>query len=242
MVIFAYEPFTLRPHSQYTHSWMLNFSLISPLIFSNVYGFPATKTSSHHDFQLTIINFIIENSGVGLASFQFAFLIKYLDISINHKRTASKFPYTNFPSKIQYSSRNAFAVITRSTMPSGHSMNISTGISGCRNAASTSHISDTYPSSLWYKFSPIRILVYVYVSTGENGSVQSTPGNCMYNLTTFINFKQINPSGSSLLSNTQLTGDELFQPHMGQFTQWTSTVPVKETQFRVHVVGSKTLF
>ena len=34
----------------------------------------------------------------------------------------------------------------------------------------------------------------------------------------------------------------LFQPQMGQFTKWTSTVPVKGTQFRVHVLGSKTLF
>ena len=35
---------------------------------------------------------------------------------------------------------------------------------------------------------------------------------------------------------------ELFQPQMGQFTQWTSTVPVIEAQFRVHVFGSKSLF
>ena len=33
-----------------------------------------------------------------------------------------------------------------------------------------------------------------------------------------------------------------FQPQMGQFTSWTSMVPVKGTQFRVHVLWSKTLF
>ena len=37
-------------------------------------------------------------------------------------------------------------------------------------------------------------------------------------------------------------GGELFQPHMGQFTYWTSTVPVIGDQFRVHVLRSKTLF
>ena len=35
---------------------------------------------------------------------------------------------------------------------------------------------------------------------------------------------------------------ELLQTHMGQCTEWTSTVPVIGAQFRVHVVGSKTLF
>ena len=35
---------------------------------------------------------------------------------------------------------------------------------------------------------------------------------------------------------------ELFQTQMGQFIQWTSTVPVIGDQFRVHVLGSKTLF
>ena len=42
----------------------------------------------------------------------------------------------------------------------------------------------------------------------------------------------------------QLKGRQckLFQPQMGQFTWWTSTVPIKGAQFRVHVLGSKTLF
>ena len=35
---------------------------------------------------------------------------------------------------------------------------------------------------------------------------------------------------------------ELFQPQMGQFTYWTSMVPVIWAQFRIHVLGSKTLF
>ena len=35
---------------------------------------------------------------------------------------------------------------------------------------------------------------------------------------------------------------EFFQPQMGQFTYWTSTVPFIWDQFRVHVLGSKTLF
>ena len=35
---------------------------------------------------------------------------------------------------------------------------------------------------------------------------------------------------------------ELFQPQMVQFTYATLTVPVKGTQFRVHALGSKTLF
>ena len=35
---------------------------------------------------------------------------------------------------------------------------------------------------------------------------------------------------------------DLFQPHMGQLNYWTSTVPVKKAQLRVHVLGSKILF
>ena len=34
----------------------------------------------------------------------------------------------------------------------------------------------------------------------------------------------------------------IFQPQMGQFTQWTSTVPVIGDQFMVHVLGTKALF
>ena len=90
-------------------------------------------------------------------------------------------------------------------MPSGNLMNTSTCISGCRNAASTSHILATHHSYLWYKVSPIRILVDVYDATGENDSVPSTPGTCMYPLTTLLNFIQINTSGYSLLLNTHLT-------------------------------------
>ena len=41
--------------------------------------------------------------------------------------------------------------------------------------------------------------------TGENDSVKSTPGTCMYPLTKFIDFRRIKPSASYLLLNTHLT-------------------------------------
>ena len=49
---------------------------------------------------------------------------------------------------------------------------------------------------------------------------------------------------SSLIisSNISVPNPELFQPQMGLFTFWTSTVPVIGAQFKVHVLGSKTLF
>ena len=56
-------------------------------------------------------------------------------------------------------------------MPSGHSINISTGISVCRNASSMSHISFTQISSSWYKGISIRILVDISVATVKNDSV-----------------------------------------------------------------------
>ena len=43
-------------------------------------------------------------------------------------------------------------------------------------------------------------------ATDNNDSVKSTPGTCMYHLTTLINFRRIIPSDSSLLLNTHLTG------------------------------------
>ena len=85
-------------------------------------------------------------------------------------------------------------------------MKNSTFILGCRNAASVSHSAATHPSSLWYKASPIRILVGVSDATGDNDSVKSTPGTCMYRLATFLDFRRINPSGSSLLLQIHLTG------------------------------------
>ena len=62
-------------------------------------------------------------------------------------------------------------MIPSSTMPLGHSMNISTGILEVRYTASASHISEIHPSYLWYKFSTIIILVGVSVATGDNDSV-----------------------------------------------------------------------
>ena len=97
-------------------------------------------------------------------------------------------------------------MIPRSTMLSDYSMNISTGRSGCRNAASMLHSSATLPSYLLYKGSPIRILVDVSIVTGENDSIQPTPGTRMCLLTTFIDFNQIKPSGSSLILSSHLKG------------------------------------
>ena len=97
-------------------------------------------------------------------------------------------------------------MIPKSIMPSGHLMYISTSILGFRNATSVSHISAIYPYYSWYKVSPIKILVEVSDTTGENGSGNSTPGNFMYPLTTFLDFKPTNPSVSSLLLNTHFAG------------------------------------
>ena len=56
-------------------------------------------------------------------------------------------------------------------MNSVHSMNITTEIYICRNDASASHSSDTYPHSLWNRVSLIRILVDMSFATGENDSI-----------------------------------------------------------------------
>ena len=50
------------------------------------------------------------------------------------------------------------------------------------------------------------ILVEVSDATDNNDSVKSTQGTCMYPLTTFLDFRQIKPSGYSLLINTHLIG------------------------------------
>ena len=111
-----------------------------------------------------------------------------------------------FYRKIEHYSSNSFVMIPNSTMPSGHSMNISTYILGCMNAASMSHSSETHPSSSWYKVSPIRIVVFVSDVTVDNESMKSNPGTCKYPLTTFIYFRKINMSGSSLLLKTHFSG------------------------------------
>ena len=97
-------------------------------------------------------------------------------------------------------------MIPSSAMPSGYSINISTGVLGYSNYVSTSHSWETHPYSLWYKVSPIRILVDIFVATVENDSVNSTPGTCMYSLNKLLDFGRINPSVSSSLLNTHLTG------------------------------------
>ena len=99
-------------------------------------------------------------------------------------------------------------MINKSTMPSGHSMKISTSILGCRNADYMSHSPETHNASSWYRVIPIRILVDVSDANCENYSVKSTPGTCMYPLTTFLDFGWINPSGSYLLLNNQFTGTD----------------------------------
>ena len=43
-------------------------------------------------------------------------------------------------------------------------------------------------------------------ATRENDSVNSIPWTCKYTLTTFLDFRQNNPSASSLLLNTHFTG------------------------------------
>ena len=97
-------------------------------------------------------------------------------------------------------------------------MNISSVVSGGSNVASTSHISATHTYSFLYKVIPIIIIVDVDVFTVENNSVWSTPGTCMYPLTTFFGLKRIKPSVSSLLLNNHLTGT--------CFLTFTFTVPL----------------
>ena len=97
-------------------------------------------------------------------------------------------------------------MIHESTIPTGNSMNTSTSILRCRNEASKLHTSETHHYYLWCKVSPTIILVDVSDATGENESIKSTPGTCIYLLTTFIEFIRINLSGSSLLLNNHLTG------------------------------------
>ena len=91
-------------------------------------------------------------------------------------------------------------------MPLGHLMYISTSILGCKNSTPMSHSSAIHTYSTRYKIIPIRILVEVSNSTGNNDPVKSTPGTSVYPLTKFIEFRRLNPSGSSLLLNTYLTG------------------------------------
>ena len=154
---------------------MLKIGLILSLIFSNVYRFPAMKASSTWtditNSNLPMSHFLMENAWVGLPFFWLHSLIKYLDGSLNHKRNASTFLYIYFPIKIQYSPINSFVMIPRSTILSGHSVNISTIILGWRNSYSTSYSWETHIYSLWYKVSPIRIRVDATVATGENDSV-----------------------------------------------------------------------
>ena len=47
--------------------------------------------------------------------------------------------------------------------------------------------------------------------------------------------------GGQIDHGTHVPG-KLFQPQMRQFTYWTSTVLVIRDRFRVHVLGSKTVF
>ena len=101
---------------------------------------------------------------------------KYLANSLRHNIPVSTFPYIDFYRKIQYSYRNYYVMIPKSTMPSGHLMNISTSILGCRNAAYTPPISTIHTKSSWYKVSPLMIFVEVSDVNGKNDSVKSTTG------------------------------------------------------------------
>ena len=133
-------------------------------------------------------------------------LTKYLANSLIYNSAVSTSPYIEFPSKIQYYYRNFFVMITKSTMTSGHLMYIPTFILGYSNAASMSHISKIHPYSSYYQVSTIRIIFEVYDAIGDNDSVKSIPGTCMYPLTKFLDFWKNNPSWSSLILNTHLKG------------------------------------
>ena len=131
-------------------------------------------------------------------------LTKYLANSLIYNSAVSTSPSIEFPSKIQYYYRNFFVMITKSTMTSGHLMYIPTFILGYSNAASMSHISKIHPYSSYYQVSTIRIIFEVYDAIGDNESVKSVPGTCIYPLTKFLDFWKNNPSWSSLILNTHL--------------------------------------
>ena len=143
---------------------------------------------------------------LALLFFKLHSLINYSARSIKHKRVGPKLPYFEFATKIQYYFVTYLVMIPISKMTSGHLMNISTSILRCWYTAFMSNRSGTHPYSLWYKLSPIRILVDVSDKTGDNDSVNSTPRNLMHPLTTFINFIPINQSGSFLLLHKHLKG------------------------------------
>ena len=130
---------------------MLNFSLIFSLINFSVYGFLAINMSPTWT-EITSSNFPFSSfrkkmHESALILFRFHSLTKYFANGISHNSAASTFPYIDFHSKIQYYLRNSSLIIPKSTMPSGHSIYISTSILGWINAASTSHNSVIHPSS-----------------------------------------------------------------------------------------------
>ena len=116
---------------------MLNFNFIIYLIFSNVSGLPVIKILSTRtnitSSNIPLSSFLYKIQESALLFFMLRYLIKYLARSINHKRTASKFPYIDFTNILQYYSRNSFMMMPRFTLSSGPRMTISAGISGCRN-------------------------------------------------------------------------------------------------------------
>ena len=106
---------------------------------------------------------------------------------------------------MKYSSRNSLVIIPRSTIPSDNLMKTFTAISGFTNTASTSN-SSAYSS--WYNVSEIKRIFDISVVTDENDSMQLNTRTCIYPLTTFLNFKRINPSWSYLLLNIHFKGTE----------------------------------
>ena len=130
---------------------MLKFSFIFSLMTLSVSGCPEINvsstcidiTSSNYPFSY----FRKKMPESALLQFRLHSLTKYLSNSISHNSSASTLPYINFPSRIKYYLINSMLMITKSTMPSVHSIYISTSILVCRNATSTSQNSLIHPPS-----------------------------------------------------------------------------------------------
>ena len=65
---------------------------------------------------------------------------------------------------------------------------------------------------------------------------------CLATMSTEISRLAANSASGPPFAAVCVAAAELFQPQMGHFNSWTSTVPIIWAHFRVHVLGSKTLF
>ena len=98
-------------------------------------------------FKFLFSSFLNKVQDSALIFFRLHSLTKYLAKSLIHNSAASTFPYIDFPIQMQYSSRKVLVMITKSKMPSGHSMYILTYILGHRNGDFASHCFAIHPSS-----------------------------------------------------------------------------------------------